>query len=263
MSTSAFSPWPEVRIGDLLNYLDERVDLDDATEYATITVKRRHGGLEERERLFGHQILTKKQFRLIPGAFIISRVQCWHQAYAIVPNDIPPNMIASVNYDQFAISARVDRRFFWWLSYSARFTETVRSSAFGVVVEKMVFNRDAWLEKKIPLPAVDEQSRIVARIEELAGQVNEARVLRQQAADEAEAVSVSARRTLFGQTPGANWIPLKQFVAEIENGKSPQCEPRPAREDEWGVLKVGAVSFGSFDEGQNKALPVSLRFDPR
>src|SRR5260370_37889855 len=116
--------WQVTRLGDILTYCDERVVLDDLTQYITITVKRRHGGLEERERLFGHQISTKKQFRLVPGAFIISRVQCWHQAYAIVPDDIPPNMIASINYDQFAISPDVDKRFFWWLSHSSYFIET-------------------------------------------------------------------------------------------------------------------------------------------
>jgi type I restriction enzyme S subunit len=31
---------------------------------------------------------------------------------------------------------------------------------------------------------------------------------------------------------------------------------RPVREDdEWGVLKLGAVSFGTFDQNENKALP--------
>ena len=89
------SHWEEVPLKRVLTYLDDRVELDDAEEYTTITVKRRHGGLEEREKLFGQQIKTKKQFRLVPGAFIISRVQCWHQAYAVVPHNLPPNMIAS------------------------------------------------------------------------------------------------------------------------------------------------------------------------
>lgn len=255
--------WPEVRIGQVLSYTEELTKLDDLREYITITVKRRHGGLEPRERLFGHQIKTKKQYRLIPGAFLISRIQCWHQAYAIVSEDIPANMIASTNYDQFIISPKVDRRYLWWFSHSPLFTETVRSSAFGVVIEKMVFNRDAWLEKTIPLPPLDEQRRIVSRIEELAAKIEEARHLRPQTGEEAEALIVSARRSLFGESPGAGWIPLGHFVAEIENGKSPQCESRPASDEEWGVLKVGAISFGIFDESENKALPVGLKYDPR
>jgi hypothetical protein len=176
--------WKEVKLGNILRYLDERVTMDDDKEYLTITVKRRHGGLEIRERLFGHQIATKKQFRLVPGAFIISRVQCWHQAYAIV-GDVPANAIASTNYDQFAISPDVDPRFFWWLSHSPSFTETVRSSAVGVVIEKMVFNRNQWLTKSVRLPPLAEQQHVVARIEEVAAQIHEARTLRHQATKEA------------------------------------------------------------------------------
>jgi type I restriction enzyme S subunit len=197
MSAPAQATWPEVRIGDVLTYLDERIALDDSAEYITITIKRRHGGLEERERLLGHQIKSKKQFRLIPGAFIISRVQCWHEAYAVVPDNTPTNMIASANYDQYSIRANVDRRFFWWLSHSPNFRETVRNSAFGVVIEKMVFDREAWLEKKISLPPLAEQQRIVARVEELAVRVSEASALCRQAEQETEALTKSQTSHVF------------------------------------------------------------------
>jgi type I restriction enzyme S subunit len=53
------------------------------------------------------------------------------------------------------------------------------------------------------------------------------------------------------------------FGRDRKRQESPQCESRRAREDEWGVLKVGAVSFGLFDERENKALPLGLEFDPR
>jgi type I restriction enzyme, S subunit len=106
-------------------------------------------------------------------------------------------MIASANYDQFTISPNVNGRFFWWLSHSPNFRETVRSSAFGVVIEKMVFNRDAWLDKKLPLPPMDEQRRIVARIEELLMKIQEARVLRQQAEEEAESLLTNQTSRVF------------------------------------------------------------------
>ena len=59
-----------------------------------------------------------------------------------------------------------------------------------------------------------------------------------------------------------HWILLSEYVATIENGKSPATEGRPASDDEWGVLKVGAVSFGSFNEKQNKALPIAYTPPP-
>jgi type I restriction enzyme, S subunit len=100
----------------------------------------------------------------------------------------------------------------------------------------------------------------VARINELTEQINEARTLRSNAAEQAEALTSAYRRATFGEKPKEDWIPLRTFVTSIENGKSPATDGRPASLDEWGVLKVGAVSFGSFNEKQNKALAIS--FDP-
>ncbi len=224
--------WPEVPLGKILTYLDERVELDDMTEYLTITVKRRHGGLEAREKLFGHQIKTKKQFRLLPRSFIISRVQCWHQAYALVPDNVPPNMIASTNYDQFAISPEVDRRFFWWLSYSPKFTETVRNSAVGVVIEKMVFDRQAWFKETIPLPPLPEQQRIVARIEALATKVEEVNGLKKDVAEETEALVVSTHLKLSG-----NRTRLLGEIVELDEEQVPVL---PSEQ----YPQVGVKSFG-------------------
>jgi type I restriction enzyme S subunit len=61
--------------------------------------------------------------------------------------------------------------------------------------------------------------------------------------------------------PGSGHYPvvhLRDVIADLENGWSPKCLDRPADLGEWGVLKMGAVSFGSFNERENKALPSDL-----
>lgn len=216
----AKSSWDKVRLGDLLIPTEVLVPLEDLREYLTITVKRRHGGLEPRERLLGHQIKTKRQYRLIPGAFLISRVQCWHQAYAMVPEDAPSNMIASQNYDQFTISSKVDKRYFWWFSHSPLFTETVRSSAFGVVIEKMVFNRDAWLNKTIPLPPLEEQHRIVTWIEQLVAKVSEGSRLQREITAEMDALCraliINPRDGGLTPTAMSDLVVLRQPDVKVE-----------------------------------------------
>lgn len=122
-------------------------------------------------------------------------------------------------------------------------------------------------ERRDPLPPLPkylaEQRRIVAKIDQLAAKIDEARGLRERTLDEVRALIQSARRTAIGDSPGSDWLALTDVVENIENGWSPQCLKRPAANGEWGVVKVGAVSFGAFDPAENKALPASLAPRPQ
>jgi len=50
------------------------------------------------------------------------------------------------------------------------------------------------------------------------------------------------------------WACWRDLILSSEAGWSPQCASRPRSGDEWGVLKVSAVSWDRFDPDQNKAL---------
>ncbi|OKH51272.1 hypothetical protein NIES2101_18790 [Calothrix sp. HK-06] len=52
---------------------------------------------------------------------------------------------------------------------------------------------------------------------------------------------------------------FKFMIDYLEQGWSPSCENRLAEEQEWGVLKVGCVNGGYFNELEHKALPSDLQ----
>ena len=58
----------------------------------------------------------------------------------------------------------------------------------------------------------------------------------------------------------AHWdiVRIRFLAARIEQGWSPPAENREPRADEWGVLKLNAVSQGQFDESAAKALPLNV-----
>jgi type I restriction enzyme S subunit len=62
----------------------------------------------------------------------------------------------------------------------------------------------------------------------------------------------------FGLPDGWEWTRLGGVVTESKAGWSPSCESHPRNGNEWGVLKVSAVSWGNFDPEANKALPSNL-----
>jgi type I restriction enzyme S subunit len=121
----------------------------------------------------------------------------------------------------------------------------------------------------IPIPPRREQERIVAAIDEQftrvhAGVAAMRRVL--QNVKRMRAAVIQAATTGMSSWDGANsWqrVPLGDVLAEIHAGKSFKCEERPARPDEWGVVKVSSMTWGQFREQENKTVLPSHTIDER
>ena len=117
--------------------------------------------------------------------------------------------------------------------------------------------------KSIILPNLPSQLSgihpIVARIEELAARIEDARKLRRRAVEETDQIYSSTLTSLI-KTDDIAWKQetVADIIDSIDAGWSPQCGDRPAREDEWGVLKTTSVQWGNFQPQENKVLPSSL-----
>jgi hypothetical protein len=80
------------------------------------------------------------------------------------------------------------------------FVELCKRSSEGTT-NRVRLQEDQFIALEIPLPPLVEQRRIVARIEELAAKIAEARPLRYQAAEEAEVFFRSAASKTLGALP--------------------------------------------------------------
>lgn len=119
--------------------------------------------------------------------------------------------------------------------------------------------------EKIPvqLPAIAEQHRIAAILDK----TDVLRGKRRAAIAKLDQLLQSIFLDMFGD-PVSNpksWprVPFSEFLERIESGNSPVCLDRPKNENEWGVLKLGAVTRCRFDPSANKALPNEASFDER
>lgn len=106
---------------------------------------------------------------------------------------------------------------------------------------------------EVPLPALEQQRRIAAILD----QADALRTRRRQALAHLDELTQSIFLDVFGDPvrnpKGWERQLLGEVVERIDSGKSPVCESRPAKDSEWGVLKLGAVTYGVFAQGENKA----------
>lgn len=111
-------------------------------------------------------------------------------------------------------------------------------------------------EIKIPHPEdINDQIRIAHLLGKVEGLITQRKQHLQQLDDLLKSVFLEMFGDPVRNEKGWNKPPFSDLLSDIESGKSPKCEARPASGDEWGVLKLGAVTHCVFDGNENKALP--------
>ncbi len=116
--------------------------------------------------------------------------------------------------------------------------------------------------RKLPFPVAPraEQGRIVAAIEEQFSRLDAA----DEALHRAQRRLGLLRKLIHSLAVAKGEERLVSDLLEgIEAGKSFKCHGRRADPDEWGVIKVSAMTWGSFDESENKAVLSEERADAR
>jgi type I restriction enzyme, S subunit len=111
----------------------------------------------------------------------------------------------------------------------------------------------------LPLPPLAEQHRIVDFLEDHLSRLDAAESYLSAARRRQDALERSALDAHFGGPD----VPLSHLIEDISAGKSFGAANAPARDGEWGIIKVSAMTWGQFDPTQNKAVTSTDRVDPR
>lgn len=145
--------------------------------------------------------------------------------------------------------ARLDDRYLYHFLPQA-LTKIWHATPFATVKHLSV---KAIREIAVPMPPIEEQRRIGAILDK----ADELRTKRRLALAHLDVLIQSIFYTMFRDpVASAGWpdVALDDLLSAVESGQSPVCEDRPAGAEEWGVLKLSAVSKLTFDATHNKAL---------
>ena len=252
-------PWPMVKLGEVLRHRKEFIIIDDLKPYKRPRVKLHAQGIVLRDEVEGAAIKTKKQQVCRTGEFLVAEIDAKVGGFGMVPESLDGSIVSS-HYFLFGVDeSKLLRPFLDYYVRTRIFRDQVEaqgSTNYAAIRPSHV------LGYEIPLPPLAEQRRIVARIEELAAQIHEAKRLRKEAAEEAEDLFAKGLDRAM-EAHSNNWVRdiVLNVVEGIDAGWSPQCEEIPASSDGWGILKTTSVQWCQFQPQHNKSLPPSL--EPR
>lgn len=155
--------WRVLSIAEVLEVMERPVVMAADGLYRRVTVKRRHGGVELRDKLAGAKVKVKSQFALEAGDFLISERQIVHGACGIVPESLAGALVSN---EYLVLKARegFDTEYFNYLVQLLRYAKLFLLCSQGVDIEKFLFKPKDWLKKKVPVPPYAEQCHITAII---------------------------------------------------------------------------------------------------
>lgn len=283
---------PLVPLREIMTNRRTPVPRERFSDYQPITIHL-DGRISARIR---HEAFKGTMFAAFPGDLVYSKIDVRNGAITLIPDTIPQAVVTPEYPVMMPDVGQVDARYLALLLRSPEFKSRIKGAATGHSGRKRVHG-DSFGDIEVPLPELSEQRSLLAAYE---SDMAEAARLEREAA-EIENAARRRFESELGLTPPADlpkrpflisrfrdldrWshegildrarlkeaglaterfplVSLGDVVADLENGWSPQCLDRPAKPNEWGVLKLGAVSFGEFDASENKALPTSLKPAP-
>jgi type I restriction enzyme S subunit len=252
--------WPMVPLGEILTPVNRPEDVDPEVTYHILGAHWYAEGLYTKEVKPGSQIQAAKVYRVEEGDFVYNRLFAWKGSFAVAARE-NHGCYVSNEFPCFAVNRNLAERQYLW-KYFSRTTvwdQALGLSSGGTPTSRNRLKEEKLLAMMIPLPPLSEQRRIVARIEELAAKIEEARGLRRQAVEDVELLLQRAVARIVNKE---RWpeIPLRDLLREdSQNGLSPRPSDTPPG---IPILRISAVTSrrdATVEETDFKYLQVSER----
>ncbi len=174
------SGWATVPLSEVLTRSEDWVTIHPEQQYKEVTVRLWGKGAVLRRQVLGAEIAASSRLQVHPDQFIISRIDARNGASGLVTPDLDGAVVSS-DFPVFEVnSAKLLPRFLGWFSKTQQFIGLCRAASEGTT-NRVRLKEDRFLGTPICLPPLVEQHKLIAQIDTVAGKIEEATRLRDEA----------------------------------------------------------------------------------
>lgn len=189
--------WKPTSLGEILTLERRPVKLEPDKDYAEIGIYSYGRGIFHKQPRTGFEVGEKDLFLIKKGDFIFQITFAWEGAFGLA-SESEDGMYGSVRFPTFRVNEDVCYPPFLlnYFKIDDGRNQLIKISP-GSAGRNRVLNTKRLPEILIPLPPLDEQRRIVERVEALAAGIAKAQSLREEASEEINFLSLSAYHQAF------------------------------------------------------------------
>lgn len=182
---------PVAPLAEIVRLDRDVVAVDPSATYAFAGVRSFGRGLFDRETISGAATSYSKLYRLRSGQIVMSRLFAWEGAVGMVTDEFDEKFVSS-EFPTFTIdTTSADPRYVGHFVRWRGFHERLAGAGRGLGQRRQRVHVEDFLATEIPLPSLDDQRRIAARLDNVETTSNELRDRARRASELAEALVVS------------------------------------------------------------------------
>lgn len=245
--------WVTVQLGEVLAPVVRERQVDPSQEYPLLGVRLDGQGPFHRETVLGTQTSASRLYEVKAGDFIYSRLFAWRGAFGLIEPELDGHFVSN-EFPTFAPrNGRIDPKYLrYWFRLPDILRRVEADCSGSTPLTRNRYKEQYFCALEIPLPPLDEQRRIVSRIEELATKVEEARKLGAESIRASQALSASILDRLLPKS--ALEIPLGELVMPGTSISYGVLVPGPDTENGIPFARVQDLSIKSASPTPNKRI---------
>lgn len=221
--------WDCVPIAQIATRVQRPESVDSTKTYRLLGAHWYAKGLYVKDEKLGAEIRASRLLAVRAGDFVYNRLFAWKGSFALAQEE-HDGCFVSGEFPCFQLdSERVIPRFLWlYFSREAAWLESLSLSTGSTPTSRNRLKEGQFLKIPVPLPPLDEQRRIVARIDELAALIEEAQELRAKAREDASVLLQAVYNDVVSSAQGGEF-PFRELGQIVQRTETRNPSESPDR----------------------------------
>lgn len=195
------SSFPLVPLGELLTSAPDSHRVDPDGKYPIAGVYGFGRGMIQRTAITGREMAAGQLYRIRAGQFIYSRLKSFEGAYAIVSPEADGYFVSN-EFPTFDLHReQLEPRYLGWYFKQDRVWQQLATDGKGIGARRERLHPRRLLDHAIPLPPIEQQRRIIAKLDGAAVQLRTMRHATDAARTELNATMEAAFRKVIAGAP--------------------------------------------------------------
>ncbi len=230
------SEWPAVPLRSVLQRRKQQLNIVDEERYKRVTIRLYGNGVSVRDEVPGSEIGTKKQFYIRKGQFLLSKIDALNGAFGVVDQACDGSIITG-NFWAFDVDeSLLSSRYFYFVTRTPGFVDFCVRASSGTT-NRRYLQESKFLSQQIALPPLEEQQRIVTKIDSMVAKIDDTRLMAEQVESGWRALARSEFARIISVAP-------REKMAKVAPLVRRKTEPRFGEEyPELGIRSFGKGTF--------------------